>query len=425
MYIRRDRSNLHFGREGRNLHLRRIAAIVLVLVGIAGAFLRFESLQQWAINLIDTNATPTASAVELATQAEHYFQAGDLDAAVDSYRQAVALEPDRMDIAFEFGRALLYDGYNGTRYRERIDELNALAMDAVERAPDDARARALLNLALYEEGRYNEAVAAGLRAVELAPDFAEAWAYLSMAYYWSGRPSNSLETAERAVTLNSDSVDARRALAQALAYTGDTNAVIEQYQEALKRQPNLGPLYYELAIYYRSQGDFESAVAAYDQVLAIQPENAKAYTRKCATYALQGEFALSAETCKQAVELDPTYAEGYLYLGRAQYRNLNYEASAESFATCARLEIEQGVQPEDRAIDCVYIQGLSLALLNRCPEAWPLLTAALQMTPNDTQREAINSGMQTCISNDPGYSGQSIPTPVTPTPAEEEPITVF
>ncbi len=425
MYIRRDRSNLHFGRQGRSLHLRRIAAIVLVLVVIGGAFLRFESLQKWAVGLIETGATPTASAVELATEAEHYFQAGDLDAAVDLYRQAVALEPDRMDIAFEFGRALLYDGYDGTQYNARIEELDALATDAVERAPDDARARALLNLALYEQSRYNEAVAAGLRAVELAPDLAEAWAYLSMAYYWSGRPGNALETAERAVTLNPDSVDARRALAQALAYTGDTDAVIEQYQEALARQPNLGPLYYELAIYYRAQGDFEAAVAAYDQVLAIEPENAKAYTRKCATYALQGEFALAAETCSQAVELDPTYPEGYLNLGRAQYRNLNYESAAESFATCARLEDEQSLAPEDQSIDCVYIQGLSLALLNRCPEAWPLLTRALQMSPNDTQREAINSGMQTCITNDPNYNGAAIPTPMTPTPAEEEPITVF
>lgn len=425
MYIRRDRSNLHFRRQRRNLHLRRIAALVLALVILAGAFMRFESLQQWAESLINTNATPTASAVELATAAEQYYQAGNLDAAVENYRRALALEPDRMDIAFEFGRALLYAAYDGTQYRARIDELVALAADAVERAPDDGRARALMTLALSEQGRYNEAVAAGLRAVDTAPDFAEAWAYLSVAYYWSGRPSNALETGERAVTLNPDSVDARRALAQALAYTGDVDAVIEQYQEALARQPNLGPLYYELAIYYRAQGNFEAAVQAYDQVLAIEPQNAKAYTRKCATYALEGEFALAAETCAQAVELDPTYAEAYLNLGRAQYRNLNYENAAGSFATCVQLEESQGVVPEDRSIDCVYVQGLSLALLDRCPEAWPLLTAALQMSPNDTQLEAINSGMQTCISNDPAYNGAAIPTPITPTPAEEEPITVF
>ncbi len=425
MYIRRDRSNLHFRRRGRSLHLRRVVALVLVLVILVGAFLRFESLQQWAIGVLGTNATPTASAVELATAAEQAYQVGNLDVAVEKYRQALALEPDRMDIAFEFGRALLYSGYDGTQYRARIDELVALAADTVERAPEDARARALMTLALYEQGRYNEAVASGLRAVDLGPDLAEAWAYLSMAYYWSGRPGNALETAERAVTINADSVDARRALAQALAYTGDVDAVIEQYQEALNRQPNLGPLYYELAIYYRAQGNFEAAVQAYDQVLAIEPENAKAYTRKCATYALEGEFALAAETCSQAVELDPTYPEGYLNLGRAQYRNLNYEAAVASFATCARLEDEQGVVSEDRSIDCVYIQGLSLALLGRCPEAWPLLTASLQMSPNDTQLEAINTGMQTCITNDPNYDGVAIPTPITPTPAEEEPITVF
>lgn len=391
-----------------------LAVLVVILLG---AFWRFQSLQQWVINAVILNTTPTPNAVMLAMTGEQAYQAGDLSAALDYYRRAVELEPDRLDIAFEFGRMLIYEGYNGTQLPARADEAFELAKRLVERAPDDARAHTLMALALTEQRRYNEAVAAGLRAVDLAPDFAEAWAYLSMAYYWSGRPSNAEETAERAVELNPDSIDARRAMAMALTYRGNVDLVIDQLLEAQQRHPNLSIIYFELAVYYRAQGNFEASVQAYDRVLSSQPDNVKAYTRKCYTYYLMGEYALSAETCRQAVQLDPSYAAAYQNLGRAEYRNRDYDAAIQSLETCSRLEEEQGVPPEERSIDCVYVRGLALALSDRCPEAWPLLTASLQMLPNDMQREAIMAGMELCAAGNSNYDMGAVPTPVTPTAA--------
>ncbi|NLF76539.1 MAG: tetratricopeptide repeat protein [Chloroflexi bacterium] len=427
MYIRRDRSNLHFGRQSRRrgsgVLMIAWLAVMLVMVGIIW---QFNSVQTWVLAGVGSQPTATLDPVTLAQMGERAYLGGDIELAITRYGEAARLRPDDMAIQFEYGRMLLYRSYAGRSYRDRAVLALEVAQQAVERSPNDGRAQALLCYALVENGRAEEAIGAGLRAIQYAPDYAEAHAYLAIAYYRAGRPNQAFQTADEAVALNGNSLDARRALALSLAFVGEYDAAIQQYERAIQIHPRFDALYFELAQYYIARDNYDAAIASYDQVLAMESDNVKAYTRKCETYFRMREDSLAQEACEQAIQLDPTYPEAHRQLGMVRYTRRNYEGAIESFARCAELQEEQGVPLAEREIQCYYIRGLAWSLLARCDQAWPILQDALQMNPAESIKSLINQGLMSCVNVDEAdYDINDIPTPIPPTPIPPEPIGVF
>lgn len=426
MYIRRDRSNLHFGRQRRRRSTRTFLIIWLVLMfGLTGVILRFNTVQSWVLASIGTAPTATLDAITLAQMGERSYLAGNLEQAIGYYRDASRLAPNDIDIKYEYGRVLIYRSYAGRSFFVRAEEALEVAQEAVEIAPENARAQALLCIALLENGRAEEAIQAGLRAVEYAPTYAEAHAFLAMAYRSAERPIQAIEEADKAVNYDENSLDARRALAMSLAYVGEYDLSIQQYERAIQIHPRLDALYFELAAYYIAKTNYDAAIKAYDTVLAMEPDNVKAYTRKCETYFTMREDQLAQEACEQAIQLDDTYPEAHRQLGMVRYTRRNYEGSIESFETCANLQEQQGVPLQDREIQCYYIRGLAWALLARCDQAWPVLQEALQMNPAESIKGAINEGLMSCVNYEEEYTIEDIPTPIPPTPVPPEPIGIF
>ncbi len=426
MYIRRDKSNLHFGRQAhRRGNTTFLVIWAVIMLGLLGVIWRFNNVQHWVLAQVGTAPTATPDAVTQAQLGERAYLRGDIEAAIQYYGDAARMMPDNIDLLFEYGRMLVYRSYAGRSYFDRAEKALEVAEQAMAVDDENPRALALYSLALLSNDRSEEAIAAGLRAVQLAPQYAEARAYLAMAYRGAGRPNQAFTAANEAVNLDPNSLDARRALAMSLAYVGEYNAAVQQYERAIQIHPYFDALYFELALYYIAQENYDAAIAAYDMVLSNEPDNVKAYTRKCELYFRIRDDAQAQEACEQALELDDTYPEAWRQLGMVQYTKRNYEGSIESFETCARLQEEQGVPLADREIQCYYIRGLAWALLARCDEAWPVLQQALQMNPNETIKGHVNEGLMLCVNYDPNYSIQDVPTPVPTEPVPPEPIGVY
>ena len=427
MYIRRDRSNLYFSRPPRRRGTNALLIFWLVaMVAAFGVIWRFNTVQGWVLAEIGGEPTATPDAITLARLGERAYLAGDIEQAIVYYGQASTLSPNDIDIMFEYGRMLIYRSYAGRSYRFRAVEALDVARQAVEIAPQNARAQALLCLALLENDRPEEAVTVGLLATQLAPTYAEAHAYLSMAYRGAQRPNQAFEEAELAVNLDETSLDARRALALSLAFVGAFDAAVQQYERSIQLHPRFDALYFELAVYYKAQNNYDAAILAYDTVLSMEPANVKAYTRKCETYFTMREDSLAQESCDQAVQLDDTYAEAYRQLGMVQYTSRNYEGAIESFEKCAALQEDADIPLDEREIECWYLRGLAHWLLARCDLAWPLLQDALQMNPSERIKGFINDGLLACVGvEEADYSLDDIPTAIPPTPIPPDPVGIF
>lgn len=425
MHIRRDRSSLHFDRRG-GPGTRLLLGVWLVVMVVALAIIvRFETVQNWVQDAVSGEPTAAPDAITLAQRGERAYLAGDLDGAVTYYGQALALAPADVDIAFEYVRALVYRSYNGDRYARDVDQALATAHALAAQLPDSPQAQVALCLALQESGQLQAAIGAGLRAVASLPDYGEAWACLALAYYQDDRPNQAFEAAQQAVTLAPNSVDARRALAITLAFRGEPQAAIQQYEQAIQLHPYLDALYFELAWYYLSQQNYDAATAAYDRVLALDPQNVKAYTRECYAYFVTGEFEQAQEACQQAVLLDPAYSEAYQWLGKVDYMRRNYEGTIEALDVCVDLQVQQGISLAEREVDCYYVRGLALALLDNCDEAMPALQDALLMDPNPDVEQSIYQGMRLCVDSVAGTGAGAIPTPAPTATPLPEPIPIY
>jgi tetratricopeptide (TPR) repeat protein len=395
------------------------------MVAILLITLNFSTVQSSAIQMIYGTPTATVNAVTWAVQAEAAFNLGDLEESVDYYRKAAELEPQNLDIQFEFVRALTYRSFAGRNFAYLQIEAVEVSQRAVQNYPNDPRSQAMYALALTQVGRSEEAIAAGIRAIELAPQWAEAHAYLSMAYRDRGRWRLAIESGERSVQLDPNSVDAKRALALSLAFVGEFDLAIQAYNDAIRIAPRMDALYFELAVYYQARQDYDAAIAAYDQVLANDPSNVKAYTRKCETYFRQRDDSRAQEACEQALALDANFPEAWRQLGMVRYTRRNYEGAIEAFQTCASIQEAAGAPLDQREIECWYLRGLAHYLLDQCGVAVPILQASLSMFPDANVERLIYDGLGLCAQSDPNFDNSIIPTPIPPTPIPPEPIGIF
>lgn len=426
IYIRRDRSSLHYGRQSR---LRRRAWLFwlwfLTMLAALGIIWQFERIQPTVLSMVVGPPTATPDGIVIAQLAQDAYWAGDLDKSIELYAQAAELEPNNMDIQFEYVRNLIYGSYAGRRYVNRSRTALEVAEQAIELAPTDARAQAAYALALIENDRPDEAALAALTASELAPGWAEARAYLSLAYYGQGRFQSAQEQAALAIQIDPNSIDSRRSMALAIAFVGDFNGAIRQYEQAISIHPRLDALYFELAPYYIILDNYEAAIQAYDRILANDPRNVKAWTRKCETFFRQRDDAAAQESCEQAIDLDDEFPEAHRQLGMVRYTRRNYEGAIESFETCISWMDAQGWAFEDREIECYYLHGLAYYLLDDCTEAWPLLQEALLLNPADNIRSSIMQGINACVATDGSITVDDIPTPVPPTEVPPDPIGIY
>lgn len=426
MKIRRDRSNLSFGRRSRGQGRFTFFLVWLVSMGVALAVIwQFDRFQPQVMAVMMGPPTATPDSVTLAQSAQDAYWKGDLETAIYYYAQASQLEPTNTLIQYEYVRTLIYGSYQGRGSRYLARDALTVAERTVRLVPGDPYSQAAYAMALISNDRSDEAAAAALNAVEYAPNWAEARAYLSLAYYDQGRFRAAQEQAQLAVEANPNSVDARRALALAMAFTGNYDISIAQYEAAIAIHPRLDALYFELAPYYIILDNYEAAIQSFDRVLQNDPRNVKAWTRKCETFFRQRDDARAQESCEQAIELDPTFPEAHRQLGMVRYTRRNYEGAIESFQTCIDLMDAQGWQMSDRLVECYYLHGLAYYRLNRCDRAMPLLQTSLDVDTSERPRELALEGMRLCASVDDNISIEDIPTPVPPTATPLPPIGIY
>jgi superkiller protein 3 len=383
MYIRRDRSNLHFGSQVRRGVSRLNLILLLVVVAGAGLVIwQFDAIQGQVAAMFGEPPTPTQSAPAQARQGYTAYLNGNLDAAVAAYAEAVRLDPQNVDYLYEYGHALLLlnRGEEGLDIAERV-----ITADRT-----DPRGPPLKVGALYQLDRLDEAISVGLAALELGENFAPLYAALVWPYADIGRWNQALDMGEQAVALDPNLMDAYRAYAYALTWVGAREQAAQALEAAIALQPALDFLYFEVAEKYRALDNVQAAIAAYERVLAIKPANTRAMLRLCETYFNLREDVRAEEYCRQALDIDATYADAWRQIGLVYYMQSRYQDAVDAFERC----VANGAD----SIYCYYVRGLAYYYLHRCDLAVPLLQESLERTQSDRILGFIREGLRLCQS---------------------------
>lgn len=311
--------------------------------------------------LFQAPPTPTRSADSYALEGDANFTAGKLEAAILAYQEAVRVDPNNAEIWSKLARIQTYSSaFLITNPEKKARLLAALesARRAVELAPDDSTAHAILAFALdwnadstlYSDDPQQvekflvEAEQEAVRALQL--DSANT---LVLAFYaevlldqqkWSQAEQYINQALQREDA--DELMDVHRVNAYLLETLGQYNLAITEYDKAILLQPNFTFLYLRAGANYRrlafeipneeaAREVYEKSLEYFDKAARINEvidvKDPTPYLSISRTYSQLGEFFAAARNVQRALEFDPTNADIYGQLGIVYFRSRNYEGS--------------------------------------------------------------------------------------------------
>jgi tetratricopeptide (TPR) repeat protein len=189
-------------------------------------------------------------------------QRGDLNAAIEGYRQAVQTKPSYVEVYYILGQALRDKG-----------ELNA-SIDSYEQAvnirPNNIDALNQLGTALQYNGSLDAAIDCYKQALSINPRFAEAYNNMGSSYHAKGDIDKAIDSYKRALETNPSYPNAHNNMGHALHDKGDLRASIESYNSALKIDPDCSQTHNNLGNALREVGEYEKAIEHFDFIAAIE-----------------------------------------------------------------------------------------------------------------------------------------------------------
>lgn len=444
-----------FNRKPQTNIYRMFAWVVMLLGGVW----LLQQVNQGDIKpLFEPTPTPTRAVESYLMEGDANFTAGNLDAAITAYMEAVRLNPNDAQTWANLARIQTYSSaflITNPEKKARLLEALESANKAVELAPDSSRVRAIraftldwnANTSIYRddpeqvEAFLFEAEQEALQALQL-----DTTNTLAMAYYAEilvdTQKWNQAETIINQALEREDAdqiMDVHRVNAYVLETLGQYNLAITEYDKAIAIEPNFtflhlrtGANYRRLAseipnpesakpVYEKSLEYFERAARINEQIGVKDPTPYLSISR---TYSQLGEFFAAAINVQKALEFEPTNADIYGQLGIVYFRSRNYEGSIYSLKcvirgcggedSCLGRGLErcfpdleenpvevQGQEISPSTIVYYYTYGSVLAALsrprdNQCEEAMQVMGEV--RTELETNPDAYADGRDTILS---------------------------
>ena len=320
-----------------------------------------------------------AAAYDAFMRGRSLDRAGEVEAAVDAYRQAAELDPAASGIWAEL--ADLYARRN--RPAEAIEAGN----EALDRDPDDRGAHRILGLVyaarvqsredpspadvdlaidhlqrarnplspdvlqsitlgrlLLSAGRASAAVDALTEMLDREPQFSDAQVLLGRAHEALEQWDEAAAAYERAVQYSPRRARYRRRLADALANAGQTDRAIEVLHDLVRLRPDDPDGWYRLADLEMEAGDYDAAEAAARHVVDLEPGGLRGAYALSRALGGKRQYREMAEVLGPMVQraraggVDPRQVAGLLQqLGSARQSLGEFDGAAEALAEALEL----------------------------------------------------------------------------------------
>ena len=195
-------------------------------------------------------------------------------------------------------------------------------------------------LALYELGKYKEAIQCYDKAIDIDPDDAD-------AYYNKGCALDSLEQYKE---------------------------VIKYYDKAIEIDPDDADAYNNkgYALYCLKQ--YKEAIKCYDKVIEIDPDFALAYNNKgCALDSLK-QYKEAIKCYDKAIEIDPDYKDAYYWKGLTLTSLEQYKEAIKCY--------DKAIDIDSDDKDAYYFKGNALLCLEQYKEAIKCYDKAIDIDPD-------------------------------------------
>jgi tetratricopeptide (TPR) repeat protein len=190
-------------------------------------------------------------------------QGGRVPEAIQSFREALRLDPDFPAAHDQLGRALEQSG----RAAEAVEHYK----QAVLLRPDYVAAQVDLGNALLRMDNLQDAIAQYEQALRIKPDYAEAHYNLGDVFLKGGKISDAIGHYEQALRIKPDYAEAHCNLGIALVRLGKPQEAMGHWEQALRIKPDYAEAHYNLGIALGRAGRIPEAIEHLQQALRIKP----------------------------------------------------------------------------------------------------------------------------------------------------------
>ena len=397
--------------------------IILVLLILAVSYLNQFIIPNVASPFIPT-PTVTRQPESYVSDAEAFAADGKFIQAIESYLEAIRLDPDNSSLYIALARAQIFAG--------RYDDALVNASDALLLSPDNSMAYAIRAWALTRKGELDEADRVIQEALRLDPNNAIAHAYyaflLGNMYEDDSGPyldpiTLAIDESNTAMALGPDKLEVRWARAFILSITGNFEPAIQQYKAALEINPNISQLHLELGVAYRQLNNIELAVQEYTLANTYNPSDPLPDLYTSRAWAYVGQLAKAVQSAEDAVRDAPTdpYMRGNL--AYMLYENFQWSEADQQYI----LTLFGGLSEDGQTIPSLpisadpwvaryyYTYALLLADLERCAEVLSLTQVIMAALPSDDVATFNSEYALAKCENQPTAADTPVPSR-TPTP---------
>ena len=344
-----------FGKPKRSSNPIRIFIGCLILLGL---FFVLRGLSSGQIKpILQITPTPTRTLGSYAQEGEAHFSSGNLEKAIDAYRDAVRVNPRDPALWAELARIQVYSTSQFTTDLEkktRLEEALASIEEGLKVAPEYSQLYAVKAFALDWYGvssisgeDWQDYLIQGEQAAIKALQYDSTNAY-ALAYYaellideqkWTQAQQYITQALDRDPTI----MDVHRVNGYVSESTADYEQAIEEYKKAIEITPNLNFLYISLGANYRKLANmspdpsaqrtvyFNQAQDAFDQAAKINErlgvKDPIPLTSIANTYIQMGEALAASRNMLAALNFNPEDPASYGQLGVIYYKARNYEGS--------------------------------------------------------------------------------------------------
>ena len=225
------------------------------------------------------------------------LKAGQMLAASQQFREAVAREPDVASHHVNLAYALqqIGEGAAATDHLRRAASLDPSSFDA----------QYMLAGALEALPDLVGAVEHARAALALRPDFEAARIDLCRMLALKGDLVEARAAIEEAMALNPSNPDFHHYLGNVCVAEGQPDAAIGHYRRALELRPDQAQVVANIGSAQRSQGLYDEAIASYEQAMRIDPALADAHAKLGMLLKAQGRFVEAEGALRKATQLEP------------------------------------------------------------------------------------------------------------------------
>lgn len=235
--------------------------------------------------------------------------------ARSTYVEALRLDASQIELLYKLG-AVEHDLFlNGQKDLELLTAAEAHYREFLTIRPDSADAHLGLAKVLYDQDRYDDAIAEFWQAISCAPKNAENLLTLGLVLQSHEDLDEAAKCYLQAISLDPTMAAAHNNLGAIARKQGDSDQAISRFKRAIAEDPEYAQAYFNLGLALKKVSRYEESEQCFLKAIQIKPDFAEAYIDYGMLLQHFGKPDVAEAKYRKALELDPTLSAIYVNLG--------------------------------------------------------------------------------------------------------------